>query len=486
MKKNTSSVTVAWELLKQNWIIIGIVLVGVLLRTWQLDTKAIFFGDAARDVLVAADAVRNHDLPLLGIPSSMPQFKQGPVAIWISMATITLFGENLYAISLIFALVGIASIILIYELVTVFLDRRQGLVAAWLVATAPLAVAHARMPYHTNPIPFATGLFLWAVMRLWQAKRWSLFWAVLAWCFLFQFELALLPLIAIIPFVLWRTRQRWQRRWVGEAVLGGVLGLLPQIIFDLTHHFAQLGTFGVWVGYRLGSAVVPGADHAFGLNNVTQTAQAVRLYGGRIFSVDMWPVIVVGGVFLVMSAVLAIRQVRQKKLPPLIEITWVSTVLLILSFLIHSSPSEAYFPVFIVLLPILVAYAVFQLKQRARQFAVALVILIGVINAVSIVRANYFVGLTGGFSYGAGPGEQLLIVMTVNETTNGTFFFTTIQPAGVFPSYFDNLRWWARQLDVSENPNGVAVFIEPKDSSLDSYPGMSKQQFTTIDAYYYE
>lgn len=486
MKQTLPRRQTIWQLCRQNWIIICIVLVAALLRTWQLESKAIFFGDAARDVLVAAEALKNHELPLLGIPSRMPEFKQGPVSIWIAMATMALVGENLFVISLVFAVISILSVILVYEVVTIFLDRKSGLVAAWLVATSPLAIAHGRMPYHTNPIPLAGALFLWAVMRLWHQKKWSLFWAVLAWCFLFQFELALLPIVLVIPFVLWRTGQRWQPRWVGEIIAGSVIGLLPQIIYDLTHNFSQLGRFGAWVGYRLGTAVVPGADYAFGFDNIRETAIAVWTYGGRLASVEAWSVVLIMGGLLVWSGGTAIKQLRQQRLPPLVEVTWLSTLVLLLGFVIHSTPSEAYFPIFVVLIPILLAYGVFQFKDTAQRLAIALVIAVGVLNIFSVVQANYFVGSASKLSYGAGTQEQLAIVLTVERTTGGSFFFTTIQPAGVFPSTFDNLRWWLRQQGLTEDPNGVAVFIEPKDSSLDSYPGVTKQQFESVDVYYYE
>ena len=69
----------------QHWFAIIIVILGTLVRVYDLPNRAILFPDAGRDLLVAAQAVKENTLPLLGIPSSVPRFKQGPLTIWLQM-----------------------------------------------------------------------------------------------------------------------------------------------------------------------------------------------------------------------------------------------------------------------------------------------------------------------------------------------------------------------------------------------------------------
>jgi hypothetical protein len=64
-------------------LFLGIVSLGIFLRVWKLQETMIFFSDAGRDMIVSLDMAQHGKIPLLGIPSSVPQFRQGPVFIWM-------------------------------------------------------------------------------------------------------------------------------------------------------------------------------------------------------------------------------------------------------------------------------------------------------------------------------------------------------------------------------------------------------------------
>src|SRR5258708_35161017 len=115
MKKNST-----WKTLFKYKEIILIVILATLLRTWNLSSQMIFFGDAARDLTVAAQSVQTHQLPLLGIPSSVPRFHQGPLTIWMEMIVYLLFGHHLLAFGFCFAIVSVLAVIFLFELLTVF------------------------------------------------------------------------------------------------------------------------------------------------------------------------------------------------------------------------------------------------------------------------------------------------------------------------------------------------------------------------------
>jgi 4-amino-4-deoxy-L-arabinose transferase-like glycosyltransferase len=471
---------------QQHWLIVCIVIVATWLRTAELSTHAIFFGDAGRDLLVAANSVETGTLPLLGIPSSLPRFHQGPLTIWLEMLVFLMFGYNLWPYSLVFAMVSLAAVIGIYELATVYSSRRHGQIAALLLAASPLAVAHGRMVYHTNPIPLATVLYLWSLLRLDQMKPRSVFWAVLAWCFLFQFELAVVPVVMMIPYLIWRQGQRLNRRIFLEALVGFLVGLVPQIIHDLTHGFTQLGGFGIWIGYRLVSAFSIFGEHAVSPSTIGQTLTQFKLYGLRIVSLDQPVVGVIFAVVISWSLVLAWSHWKLKKLSPLMEVTWLSTLLLSLGFAIHSSPSEAYFPIFCVLVPLLVGFPLAAVSEKFQLFVWLGLGVWAVLMIVSISRNGWFVGQSGGFSYGPGVHEQRSIVNLVRYLTENDFRFTNTQASGQIPAHFDNLRWMAKEVGVDESPNGIPVYVEPKDSELTSYPTARKIEFKTLDVYTYE
>ena len=196
-----------WQSFLKYKEIILIVILATLLRTWDLRTDMIFFGDAAHDLNVAVTSVQSFQLPLLGIASSVPRFHQGPLTIWMEMIVYFIFGHQLLAFGFFFALLSVLAVIFLFELLTVFADKKTAVISAFLLSIFPLAVANGRTPYHTTPIPLFLVFYFFGLMQLWRSRKYGIFWAVLSFCLLFQFELATLPLSLLIFYTLWRTRK---------------------------------------------------------------------------------------------------------------------------------------------------------------------------------------------------------------------------------------------------------------------------------------
>jgi hypothetical protein len=468
---------------KSHMLIIAIVALAAWLRVWQLDTLGIFFGDAGHDIISAIEAVKDKTIPLLGIESSVPRFRQGPVTVWLHMVIHLGAGARLYWHWLVFALLGIAAVIAVYELCQLYFSPRMALLASFLVAVSPLAVAHSRMAYHITPIPLILVFFLAATIRLAQQKKHSLFWAVLAWAGLFQFELALAPLILVIMYYIVIQKQWRSLATYKQLGLGLFIGLLPQIVFDITHKFSHLGGFTVWVIYRIVS-LAPTGKHSFSLDTFITVGEAFGHYWGRIISFDQ-PWITAGLMAAVVFTIyFAFLQYRQKKLSDGMIVTISSTFILSLAFLLHGGPSEAYFPPFIVLLPLIVAYAIDSLPPKMMRLAVVAVVVLGFFNIHQIIKHNFFVSTSHPFSYSYGIDEQQQIISYLANQYPQGFYFVTTQTGGVFPNFFDNLRVLTWQQGLTENTEtGQAIFIETKDSSLQSYPGAIKTTFPSVDVY---
>lgn len=472
--------------LKESWLLAVIIIIATFLRIHNLDHQAILFGDAAHDLLVARESVMQGNVPLLGIASSIPRFKQGPVTVWLEMAIYSVARENLYLYSLVFALMSVAAIIAVYEYSAIYMSKRVGILTSLLVATSPLAIAHGRVVYHTTPIPLMLVLYFFSLMHLWQKKKYGVLLAGLSWALLFQFELALLPLLLLLPYVIWR-RFEWRKlsgRTVLELVGGISIGLLPQLVFDLTHSFSQLGGFAVWVGYRLVSAVGLIGDHVVSPNSLGRGLGQFWLYLGRIVSMDVDVIKLAVLSLWVLSLFFIVRQILKQKAPPAIEITGIATVLLVGGFLIHSAPSEAYFPPFIILVPLVISYVVFELRGKYRTPILLLLSAVAVVNVFQVIGNSFFVSTNHSFNYGMSTYEQRTVVNTVAHLSQDSFTFATTASGGIFPSYFDNLRWIALESGLQESESGKVFYVEPKDSPLATYPDIMKVEFATVDVYF--
>jgi 4-amino-4-deoxy-L-arabinose transferase-like glycosyltransferase len=468
-------------LLKNNLLIVLIILAATTLRVWSLNSQAIFFGDAGRDMLAAITAVEDKQLPMLGIPSSVPRFKQGPLTVWAHILLLMLPGQNIYYHSLFFALISVAAVVLVYEFATLYISKKTGLLAATFLAFSPLAVAHGRMTYHITPIPLAMIMFLFACVRLAEGKSRGLFFSILAWAFLFQFELATAPLILIPVFILFRRKNLLNFKNLLPTAAGLVIGLLPQIIYDLTHNFEHLGGFAIWVFYRLGSTATAG-KHAFSIDKFSNVAAAFSKYFGRMISTDQEILVVLLFAGLALAGYFLAKQAWHQKLPMVIELLSLSFGLLVLSFFIHGGPSEAYFPPFLILIPLLLGYTLTQLPPK--MFRVMTLSILGwsIYITWSIFNHNFFVSNLQKFSYGHSVGEQRKIVTLISTVTNGDFHFKTT--GQTFPSFFDNLRVVAWEQGLKENQEqGKIIYIETKSSPLNTYPDIIKTEFPTVDLY---
>ncbi len=489
--KNKNILSLIWE----NKEIIFIVILATMLRTWNLNTHMIFFGDAARDLFVAANSVKNHQLPLLGIPSSVPRFHQGPLTIWMEMVVYVVFGRNLLGFGMFFAVLSVLAVIFLYELLVVFVDRKTALISAFLLSVFPLAVANGRTPYHTTPIPLFLVGYFFGLMQLWQNKKWGVFWAVLSFCLLFQFELATLPFILLIFYVFYRQKKfhvKHIKSVALQTVTAVIVGLWPQILYDLTHRFTHLGGFAIWVGYRIVSFFGFKHDHVFSISQFSQVLASFQTYLTRTWSGENSVVSFICLCICISATGMILRQLYQhQKVSPVIELATLGLLIQSAAYLVHGGPSEAYFPPFFILTAIVMGYGLRQL-WNLRKWMPPVVLgglaIYGIFTTAQILQHHFFVDVRFPFNYGYGVSEQRQVVTTILEKTHENVSLKTLEPAGKFPTYFDNLRWFMAEKDIQENSNqGEPVFVEQK--TAESFPKIvnyRKIPFPSVDLYFFE
>src|SRR5690606_23190653 len=100
-----------------------------------------------------------------------------------------------------------------------------------------------------------------------------------------------------------------------QVASGLALGLLPQLVFDITHQFQQLGIFVLWIGHKILEFV---SFQAGGTVGSGQYVSAFLKYGGRIFSTDHLLIRLIFLLLIGSGIGMAIHQFRQRKLPPAI------------------------------------------------------------------------------------------------------------------------------------------------------------------------
>jgi 4-amino-4-deoxy-L-arabinose transferase-like glycosyltransferase len=460
------------KLFKQNqayfWLGV-ILLLAVFLRFYRLPELMVFIGDQGRDYLAARDMLINRRLALVGIPSSVPWLKQGPVFIWLLALTLKLGNFHPLSPAILTAAFGVLAVYLLYRLGEQWFSRRVAALAALQLAASPLAVIHSRMPYHISPIPLFAIFYLLALYCFGQ-KKLSLFWVLFSWALLFQFELTIAPLILLIPLVYWHQKITLRSKELLLGFLGLILPFMPKIIYDFSHGFKQTLGFIAWLGYRIISFFGFQGRHTVSLLSLKQVSLTIFNYWQKFFS---WGNPTAALVFLgIILAAIIHRLILVKRRPLQVASLILFSFLFInlLAFYIHQAPSEAYFPVLFPVWSLLTAWSIdywarsLPSKQYLAAAATSTLILVVLFNAAGLsVKSKHF------NVYGPSLSQRILVTkFIIANSQSQPFKLKNYYSVSQFPSYLDNYRyllWW---LGKAEDPAALQTYMiyEGSDSSF--------------------
>jgi len=186
------------------------------------------YAECAREMLASGNWLE----PTL---AGEPHWTKPPLTYWAIAGGMVLLGRNEWAVRLYGAVAFALTVVGVTLLGRAMWNDRAGLVAGLVYATSPFAAGAANVATTDIVLALWEVLAVLAYWRAWRATEpshgrvWaSLMWAALALGFLTKGPPALLPLLAIVPFHLWRRRRAaGQPRLLSlpGLVLFGVVGL---------------------------------------------------------------------------------------------------------------------------------------------------------------------------------------------------------------------------------------------------------------------
>jgi 4-amino-4-deoxy-L-arabinose transferase-like glycosyltransferase len=146
-----------------------------------------------------------------------------PLALWVQVAFVKVLGYHPLSMLVPQALMGVASVALVYDLVRRRFGRAAGFVAGLMLATTPITVAISR---HNNPdalLVLCSVAALWCVVRALQDGRTR--WLVLSGvCVGLGFETKMAAALMVVPGIaaawLW-VAPRGRRVAAGQLLAGG-------------------------------------------------------------------------------------------------------------------------------------------------------------------------------------------------------------------------------------------------------------------------
>lgn len=227
--------------------IICLILIAAFVRLYRIDEYMTFLGDEGRDALVIKKILVNYDFPLLGAPTSVGNMYNGPLYYYMMAFSMAIGWMNPVGAAIMVALIGTATVGLVYYFGRVWFGKQAAIIASVLYAFSPVNIIYSRSSWNPNPAPFFALLGILGLYKARQTKNYL--WLVLtgtASAFAVQMHLLALILIPIYG-VIWLNEIREKVKgkentpdfWKGSvfAVTAFLFLMSPLVIFDFKYNF---------------------------------------------------------------------------------------------------------------------------------------------------------------------------------------------------------------------------------------------------------
>ncbi|MBP8591007.1 glycosyltransferase family 39 protein [Candidatus Shapirobacteria bacterium] len=263
-----------------HWVpLVLLIFLSFFLRFYKLEELTTFLDDQGRDVLKAAQIIKEKNLPFIGPMASIGNVYLGPLYYWAIAPFLWLFNFNPVGPVVLVALLGVLTNILLFFFLWRYFDKTSAFFASFLYALSPLILQNSRFSWNPNPVPFFTLLWFILMLKFFDEEkgRW-LFGAGICLGILLQlhYVTGLLLIFTVIGFLFWLVKKSRRESFsasflkpFGWLILGVIIPLIPFILFEFKNYF--LNTRAAWEflfgGQKEGALLVNPLERALALLN---------------------------------------------------------------------------------------------------------------------------------------------------------------------------------------------------------------------------
>ncbi len=238
---------------KEFFIVLVIILVASFLRLYRISDYLTFLGDEGRDVLVAKGILDGH-FTLLGPRASAGDFFLGPIYYYFMTPFLWLFKLDPVGPAVMIALIGIATVFLIYKVTKELFGIKAAVVASSLYAISPLVIAYSRSSWNPNPMPFISLLTLYLSYKAIENPSWKRFFIIglLLGVALELHYIAVFLIIIVGAFLFFAKFEKKFSfkvllKYYFKIFLGFLVGFSPFLAFEARHGFPNTRTIFAFV-----------------------------------------------------------------------------------------------------------------------------------------------------------------------------------------------------------------------------------------------
>ena len=195
-----------------------------------------FLGDEGRDSIIVRNLLVKADPILIGPGTSVGNMYLGPLYYYFMAPFLLLANFSPLGPAVAVALLGTATIYLIFIVGSDLFSKKSGLIAAGLYAIAPTVIIYSRSSWNPNIMPFFSLLSIYAIWKVWKEHKYN--WLIIcAISFAFVLQSHYLGIfIAPVLFIFWYLSRSPTRHTLLAITLFLFL-MSPLLIFDLRHDF---------------------------------------------------------------------------------------------------------------------------------------------------------------------------------------------------------------------------------------------------------
>ncbi len=237
-------------------IILMILLLAAFFRFYRISEYMTFLGDEGRDALMIKRILVDHDIPLLGPPTSIGNIYLGPLYYYMMTVPMAIFWLDPIAAAAQVAIIGVLTVGLVYYLSREWFGKWAALVSASLYAISPVNIIYSHSSWNPNPAPFFALLAVIGIVKL--NKTGNFLWLILtgaALAFVLQMHYLALILVPVLSFLwLYQVLRGGKNRNAIKGTLGAVTIFLflmsPLVIFDLKYDYMNYKAIAVFFSNR--------------------------------------------------------------------------------------------------------------------------------------------------------------------------------------------------------------------------------------------
>ncbi len=229
---------------KFNLIFILIVITGMYLRFYKIDTYRTFGWDQARDAWKVRDIIKGQ-IVLAGPRTGVGQFHLGPFWYYLLTPFYLLTNMDPKAANYLNILVNLFNFAIIFIITKKIYDKNMALFVNFIYATNRYLVEINRVPWNVSLVPGVALLIFYVIYKVVYEKKykWILALSFLVGLFFhLHFSVVFLPLIILLSFVLAKNKKR-MLIWTIISLPLLLIWFVPNVMYDLQTKNNNLNLF---------------------------------------------------------------------------------------------------------------------------------------------------------------------------------------------------------------------------------------------------